>query len=308
MKYRVIHQTLYEYQSPASLCHNLICQGPGKSRFQKNLSFEYEIAPEPHYQATRQDFFENYWIYFSIQKPHQELSVTVTSIVDLERPAWLTVDPQSTPPWEKVAEWLRSTAAKNDTRQFYLESEIVRIVPGIREYALESFKSGRPIMAAMIDLNHRINEDFTFTPGFTDVSTPIEEVFEHKKGVCQDLSHFTLACLRSLGLAAYYVSGYIETLPPPGKPKLVGADASHAWVALCIPELGWVEFDPTNNLLVADQHIRAAIGRDFSDIVPLKGIVYSGGGQQMKVSVDVRKLEAQGAATLKKEPEAGPLK
>lgn len=306
MKYRVIHKTLYEYQSPASLCHNLICQGPGNNPFQENLSFDCEISPEPHYQATREDFFENHWIYFSIQRPHQELSVRVTSVVDLQKPHWLTVDPENTPPWEEVVAWLRSTDAKNDTRQFYLESEIVRIVPGVKAYAMESFQPGRPILAAMLDLNQRINKDFTFTPGFTDVSTPIEEVFKHKKGVCQDLSHFTLACVRSLGLAAYYVSGYIETLPPPGKPKLVGADASHAWVALYIPDLGWVEFDPTNNMLVADQHIRAAIGRDFSDIVPLKGIVYSGGGQQMKVSVDVRKVKDIKNGI--KEPEAGPLK
>lgn len=290
MKYRVIHQTLYEYQSPASLCHNLICQGPGNNPYQTNIDFECTIAPEPHYQSTRTDFFENHWIYFSIQKPHQELSVRVTSIVDLQRPEWLSMDPQSTQPWEKVVTWLQSTDAMNDTRQFYLESEYIRFIPGIKAYALQSFEPGRPIMEAMLDLNNRINRDFTFTPGFTDISTPLEEVFAHKKGVCQDLSHFSLACLRSLGLAAHYVSGYIETLPPPGKPKLVGADASHAWIALFIPDLGWVEFDPTNDLLVADQHIRAAIGRDFSDIVPLKGIVYSGGGQRMKVSVDVRKV------------------
>lgn len=290
MKYRVIHQTLYEYQSPASLCHNLICQGPGRNIYQQNIEFHCEISPEPHYQSTRTDFFENYWIYFSIQKPHQELSVEVTSIVDLAKPDWLTVDPGSTRPWEEVANWLQSTDAMNDTRQFYLESDHVRFVPGIKDYALQSFLPGRPIMAAMLDLNQRINMDFTFTPGFTDISTPLEDVFAHKKGVCQDLSHFALACLRSLGLAARYISGYIETLPPPGEPKLVGADASHAWTALYIPDLGWVEFDPTNNLLVADQHIRTAVGRDFADIVPLKGIVYSGGSQQMKVSVDVRKI------------------
>lgn len=290
MKYQVVHLTLYEYQAQASLCHNLICQGPGKNPFQRNLDFKCEITPEPHYQSTRTDFFENHWIYFSIQKPHEALKVRVTSLVDLVSPSWLTVAPDSTPPWETVAEWLQSTRAMNDIRQFYLESEHVYFIPGIREYAAKSFQPGRPIMDAMLELNERINSDFTFTPGFTDISTPLEEVFEHKKGVCQDLSHFSLACLRSLGLAARYVSGYIETLPPPGKPKLVGADASHAWIALYIPGMEWVEFDPTNNLLVADQHIRAAVGRDFSDIVPLKGIVYSGGGQQMKVSVDVRKV------------------
>jgi len=290
MKYKVEHHTQYEYQSPASLCHNLICQGPGKNPYQINLDFECEIWPQPHYQTTRIDFFENQWIYFSIQKSHQELSVRVTSEVDLQSPQWLSVEPEDTPAWEEVVRWLQSTDARNDTRQFYLESEYVRFVPGVREYARESFTPGRPVMAAMLDLNKRINRDFTFTPGFTDISTPLEEVFAHKKGVCQDLSHFALACVRSLGLAARYISGYIETLPPPGKPKLVGSDASHAWIALFIPELEWVEFDPTNNLMVADQHIRAAVGRDFADIVPLKGIVYSSGGQQMKVSVDVGKI------------------
>ena len=290
MKYQVIHKTIYEYQSPASLCHNLICQGPGKNPHQQNLEFAYDIFPPPHHQSIRQDFFENQWIYFSIQQPHEELKVRVRSVVILNTPNWVFTDPESTPSWEIVAHWLKSTNAKNDTRQFYLESDHVYFVPGIKEYTLESFTPGRPIMAAMLDLNHRIHRDFTFTPGFTDISTPLEDVFLHKKGVCQDLSHFSLACLRSLDLAALYVSGYIETLPPPGKPKLVGADASHAWIALYIPELGWVEFDATNDLLVNDQHIRAAVGRDFADIVPLKGIVYSGGTQQMKVSVDVRKV------------------
>jgi transglutaminase-like putative cysteine protease len=146
-------------------------------------------------------------------------------------------------------------------------------------------------MEAMIELNTRIFNDFKFTPGFTDISTPLEHVFEHRKGVCQDFAHFGLSCVRSIGLAARYMSGYIETLPPPGKPKMVGADASHAWMALFIPELDWVEFDATNNLLVSDQHLRVAVGRDFADVTPLKGIVYSSGEQKMNVSVDVRKVD-----------------
>jgi len=290
MRYRVIHETKYEYQTPAALCHNIICQGPGVHLGQEIISFECQITPEPSFQAKRQDFFENQCIYFSIQKPHQQLQVIVKSEVQIKTPSWQSLSPADTPPWEEVAGWLRTTAAMNDIRQFYLESDYVQIIPGIKEYALISFTPGRPVMEAMLDLNTRVYQDFEFTPGFTDVSTPLEQVFAHKKGVCQDLSHFSLACLRSLGLAARYVSGYIETLPPPGQPKLVGADASHAWIALYIPEVGWVEFDATNNLLVNDQHIRAAVGRDFSDVVPLKGIVYSGGGQQMQVSVDVRKL------------------
>ncbi|MCB0628661.1 MAG: transglutaminase family protein [Saprospiraceae bacterium] len=290
MKYRVIHQTKYVYQAPASLCHNMICQGPGQNPYQRNLNFDCLITPDPSYQSERRDFFENHWIYFAIQRPHTELSVKVTNEVELLYPDWLYVQPETTPPWESIRDWLQTTDAMNDTRQFYLESEFVRFIPGIREYAQKSFQPGRPVLEAMLELNERIHKDFDFTPGFTDISTPLEEVFEHRKGVCQDLSHFTLSCVRSLGLAARYISGYIETLPPPGKPKLVGADASHAWVAVFIPHLGWVEFDPTNNILVSDQHIRAAMGRDFADIVPLKGIVYSGGGQKMKVSVDVRKM------------------
>jgi transglutaminase-like putative cysteine protease len=268
----------------------MICQGPGQNPFQRNLGFKCLIAPDPNYRSERFDFFENHWIYFAVQQPHSELSVTVTSEVELLYPDWLYIKPETTPPWEEIRDWLQTTNAMNDTRQFYLESEYVRFIPGIREYAGESFEPGRPILEALLELNQRIHEDFDFTPGFTDISTPLEEVFKHKKGVCQDLSHFSLSCIRSLGLAARYISGYIETIPPPGKPKLVGADASHAWIAVFVPPLGWVELDPTNNLLVSDQHIRAAMGRDFADIVPLKGIVYSGGGQSMKVSVDVRKI------------------
>jgi transglutaminase-like putative cysteine protease len=187
--------------------------------------------------------------------------------------------------------WLQSAEADSDIKQFYLESDHVTFIAGIREYVLQSFTPGRAIMEAMLHLNARIFNDFDFTPGFTDVSTKIEEVFLHRKGVCQDFAHFSLACLRSIGLSARYVSGYIETLPPPGQAKLFGSDASHAWIALYIPDVGWTEFDATNNLLVNNRHIRTAIGRDFADIVPLKGIVYSGAGQRMYVNVDVSRVD-----------------
>ncbi|UXP31458.1 transglutaminase family protein [Reichenbachiella agarivorans] len=291
MKYQVIHTTNYIYQSAASLCHNIMIQIPKDWPFQKVESFEYSISPEPSYSIDRIDFFENKYLYFSIEKSHSKLTVTAKSKVELSSPAWVTVNPKMTQPWEEVHAWLHSTDAMNDIRQFYLESKHVDFVDGIKEYALQSFTPGRPIMEAMIELNTRIFTDFTFTPGFTDISTPMSTVFETKKGVCQDFAHFSLACLRSIGLAARYVSGYIETLPPPGKPKLVGADASHAWIALYIPGLDWVEFDATNNLLVDDKHIRVAVGRDFADVTPLKGIVYSVGKQTMKVSVDVRRPE-----------------
>ncbi len=291
MRYRVVHATDYSYEIPASLCHNLMFQIPRDLDFQRVEDYSCEIIPKPSFEAYRTDFFGNRYLYFSVERSHKKLTVVSKSTLELFAPAWETLDPRETMPWEAVVEWLHSTQASGEIRQFYLESNHIQFIDGIREYALQSFWPGRPIMEAMLDLNSRIFGDFAFTPGFTDVSTPLERVFEHKKGVCQDFAHFSLACLRALGLSARYVSGYIETFPPPGKPKLVGSDASHAWIAVYIPGYDWVEFDATNNLLVSDKHIRVAVGRDFADVTPLKGIVYAGKEQEMKVSVDVQALD-----------------
>jgi transglutaminase-like putative cysteine protease len=294
MNYIVTHTTDYIYQAPSSLCHNIMVQTPKNLPFQQVEYYEQDIDPAPQYLHKNLDFFENETTHFSIEKSHKKLMVTSKSSVSLSSPSWMSAIPDQTPPWEQVRNWLHTINAENDIRQFYLQSKHVDFADGVQEYALHSFKPGRPIMEAMQELNTRIHDDFTFTPGFTDISTPISEVFASKKGVCQDYAHFSLACLRSIGLAARYVSGYLETLPPPGKPKMVGADASHAWIALYIPELDWVEFDATNNLLVNDKHIRVAVGRDFADVTPLKGIIYSAGKQTMKVSVDVRRPEEVG--------------
>jgi transglutaminase-like putative cysteine protease len=290
MKYRVNHTTKYIYQTPASLCHNIACQSPRSFPFQRVNSYTYEISPEPHFLVERRDFFENDLVCFSIQKSHSELLVKSDSEVEIDTPAWNNVDPDQTPAWENVVEQLQRPDMAEDIRQFYLESTYITFIAGMREYALQSFTPGRPVMQAMLDLNRRIFSDFTYMSGFTEISTPLRDVFEYKKGVCQDFAHFGIGCLRSLGLAARYMSGYIETIAPPGKEKLVGSDASHAWLALYIPDTGWVEFDSTNNLIVNDQHIRVAVGRDFADVAPLKGIVYSGGGQKMVVRVDVKRL------------------
>ena len=291
MKFQITHSTRYEYPLPASLCHSIVYQVPGSYEFQQVNKFDCQIQPEPNYLVNRKDFFNNQYIYFSIQKSHQNLTVEVKSEVDTISPNWQGIQPNTTMPWEEVVSLLHAINTENEVRQFYLESDHITYLEEIQAYALQSFKPQRPIMEAMLDLNSRIFKDFKFTPGFTDISTPLIEVFQSKKGVCQDFAHFALACVRSIGLAGRYVSGYIETLPPPGKPKLFGGDASHAWMALFIPGIGWVEFDSTNNLLVDDKHIRVAVGRDFADVVPLKGIVYSGGGQTMGVSVDVRRVE-----------------
>ncbi len=293
MRYRVMHVTDYVYEIPAMLCHNLMFQIPQDLPFQKVEEYTCDISPKPSFEADRSDFFGNRYLYFSVERSHKKLTVASKSTIELSIPDWEKVDPKTTMPWEEVAQWLHSTAASSEIRQFYLESKHVYLIDGIVEYARQSFLPGRPIMEAMLDLNTRIFKDFAFTPGFTDISTPLEKVFEHKKGVCQDFAHFSLACLRALGLSARYVSGYIETFPPPGKPKLVGSDASHAWIAVYIPGLDWVEFDATNNLLVSDKHIRVAVGRDFADVTPLKGIVFAGKEQEMKVSVDVQALDEE---------------
>lgn len=293
MRYQVVHVTNYLYEVPATLCHNLMFQVPQDLPFQKVEEYLCEISPKPSFEVQRTDFFGNKYLYFSVARSHKKLTVTSKSTLELSKPTWDSADPSETMPWEQVVEWLHSTEASSEIRQFYLESNHVQLIDGIAEYARQSFTPDRPIMEAMLDLNGRIFKDFAFTPGFTDISTPLEKVFEHKKGVCQDFAHFSLACLRSLGLAARYVSGYIETFPPPGKPKLVGSDASHAWIAVYVPGLDWVEFDATNNLLVSDKHLRVAVGRDFADVTPLKGIVYAGKEQEMKVSVDVQALEEE---------------
>lgn len=300
MKYQVLHITDYIYEFPAVLCHNLLFQIPQDQPFQKVEGYLCDITPKPSYEVERIDFFGNKYLYFSVERSHRKLTVTSQSMLDLSTPGWFNVDPGTTMPWEEVVTLLHSHKTTSDIRQYYLESQHTGFIDGIREYALGSFSPGRPILAAALDLNARIFRDFAFTPGFTDISTPLQKVFEHKKGVCQDFAHFFLACVRTLGLAARYVSGYIETLPPPGKPKLIGSDASHAWIAIYVPGHDWVELDATNNLLVNDNHIRVAVGRDFSDITPLKGIVYSGSKQEMKVSVDVSRLEDSRSGQTKK--------
>ncbi|MEM6641602.1 MAG: transglutaminase family protein [Bacteroidota bacterium] len=290
MRYQVRHITEYKYDFPASLCHNLIFQTPQRFAYQEVESHDCKIDPEPSSFVRRKDFFENEFLYFSLHKTHQKLKVTSSCKVALSQPVWMQADASATVPWEVLASELQTPKVLNDIRQYYLESPYVPVITGVKDYALASFTPHRPIMEAVLELNTRINKDFKFTPGFTEISTPLKEVFKEKKGVCQDFAHFGLSCLRSLGLAARYMSGYIETIPAPGQKKMVGADASHAWIAVYIPPLGWVEFDSTNNLLVSDQHVRVAVGRDFGDVVPMKGIVYSGGGQEMEVKVDVNRL------------------
>jgi transglutaminase-like putative cysteine protease len=226
-------------------------------------------------------------VYFSVQDIHQSLEVTAVSHVRVApRPL---AESRSSAPWEKARRALRDDPDPEvrEARQFVLESPFVSCSRAIRDYASESFPSGRALLEAVMDLTQRIYRDFTYDPHFTTLATPLSEVMGKRRGVCQDFAHLATACLRSLGLAARYVSGYLETLPPPGQAKLVGADASHAWIAVYLPGEGWAEFDPTNDCMAGERHITLAWGRDYGDVAPLKGVMSGGGSHTLKVAVDV---------------------
>jgi transglutaminase-like putative cysteine protease len=200
--------------------------------------------------------------------------------------------PEQTPPWEQVKEtvWQYQTLEELEAFQFVFASPMIPVEERFAEWAKESFQPGVPVLQAALALTNRIYTEFTYDPQATTTTTSVQTAFDIKQGVCQDFAHIEIACLRSIGLSARYVSGYLHTLPPPGKPKLIGADASHAWLALYIPGVGWVDLDPTNNLIPGDQHLTLAWGRDYSDVTPVKGTVLGGGQHQLDVSVDVLKM------------------
>ena len=292
MRYRVVHHTEYQYPEPVTLCHNEAHLSPRVGPRQQLLRHELTIDPPPSAQTRREDFFGNAVEYFAIQLAHTRLAVTATSEVELAvHDPQLHFQVQNS--WEMAAARTRSetTRATLEARQFTLASPMVAASPEIAAYAAASFTSGRPLLDAVHDLMGRIHRDFTYDPGFTTIATPLAHVFEHRRGVCQDFAHLAIACLRAFGLAARYVSGYIETLPAPGQAKLVGADASHAWFAVYDPDAGWLDFDPTNNQIPIDQHITVAWGRDYADITPLKGIIFGGGASHSaQVAVDIERL------------------
>jgi transglutaminase-like putative cysteine protease len=291
MKYRLTHITHYEYNDSVSLCHNEAHLVPRPTPFQTVVYNQLNISPLPSLQQDRVDFFGNPTTYFSIQFPHKQLSVTSESEVYLQE---IWYDVEKSPGWEQVRMILNSDSTNPnllDARQFIFDSPFVAVTEKLRAYALPSFQPGRSILEATNDLMNRVFTEFVYDPHFTTIVTPLEDVLEHKRGVCQDFAHLMIGCIRSMGLAARYVSGYLETLPPPGQQKLQGSDASHAWLAVFVPELGWVDFDPTNNKIPYNQHITTAWGRDYSDVTPLKGIIFGGGDNILSVSVDVLRID-----------------
>lgn len=292
MRYQISHTTEYEYQRPVASCHNEIHLIPRNFMCQECYSHQIYIDPPPNDYRERTDFFGNTVASFSIQQPHHRLTVTAQSevMVAAEKNQ---LDFYQDVVWESVCERLHTDdkPVNLEARQYLLDSPLVSGSAELAQYAAPSFSKGRYLMEAVHDLMQRIHHDFAYDPNFSTVSTPLQEVLQHRRGVCQDFAHLAIGCLRSQGIPARYVSGYVETLPPPGQARLIGADASHAWFSVYMHEVGWLDFDPTNNQMPMDRHITLAWGRDYSDVTPLKGVIFGGGDHDVNVSVDVYNLD-----------------
>lgn len=291
MKYRITHETLYSYSEPVAQCHNQACLAPRETPIQQCIADNLEIHPNPTVHTRRKDFFGNRVDYFSIDHAHSQM--TARSICEVELTPRPEVNLTASIPWDITHESVQSIDDEEtfQARQFQYDSPLITADQSLRDFALSVFLPGRPLLESVDALMRKIHSEFRYDPGFTTISTPLPEVLAHRRGVCQDFAHLAIGCLRSLGLPARYVSGYIETIPPPGVPKLAGADATHAWFAAFVPGIGWVDFDPTNNMTPNGQHITTAWGRDYSDISPLKGVIFGSGDHQLSVKVDVQRLD-----------------
>ncbi len=287
MRYRIIHKTAYRYSEPASLSQNELFLHPRETDHQRVTQSQLSIVPEPQYRQQRTDYFGNIAHVFMVQQPHDELVMRAVSMVETARPV-LPV-PADTAPWETVVRRLAAHEGPTElaASQFVFVSPLITLSSEALAYARPSFPPGTPVLAGALNLIRRIFTDFTYDKSATTVDTTVDQVLIDRKGVCQDFAHVAISCLRVIGLAARYVSGYLETSPPPGKPRLVGADASHAWISLFVPDSGWVDLDPTNNLLIGENHITVAWGRDYGDVTPVKGVVMGGGIHALSVAVDV---------------------
>lgn len=290
MKYTLRHLTRYEYSGPATLSHNEARILPRQLPWQTCSDSQLIINPGAIGLSERLDFFGNRVTYFAIEAVHNSLEVVVSS--DIETFPRLAQDFFSGTAWEDAAAEM-ACAVRNGNkdsiaaRLFVLDSPFVIRQPALMDYARINFTTGRYLRDALLELNKRIFDEFTYDEESTTLATPLNEVLESKRGVCQDFAHLLIGCLRSMGLAARYVSGYMETSPPPGQEKLLGADATHAWVAVFIPGWGWQEVDPTNGCVPDERYIVLGWGRDFADVTPLKGVMTGGGEHKLTVAVDV---------------------
>jgi len=300
----VSHETCYGYAAPVTQAQHLAYLKPLHDRRQQLLHSELRVEPAPVELLQDFDVYGNQRSLFSLYLPHRELRVLAHSRVAVwPRPQ--AVEPARSPRWEDVRGRLRYQAgARYDPAvEFAQPSPYVPRLHVLRDYGQRSFASGTPVAQGALELMHRIHADFDFQAASTDVHTPLLEAFEQRAGVCQDFAHLTIAALRMLGLAARYVSGYLLTRPPAGQDKLVGADASHAWVQVYCPDTpglpeGWLDLDPTNDLVPDTSHVRLALGRDYGDVTPLRGVIRGGGRHTLEVRVDTRRAQDSRARML----------
>jgi transglutaminase-like putative cysteine protease len=287
MLFSVKHVTWYSYTEAVPFCHNLVHLAPRDTVSQTCGEHRLTVSPAPASVERTTDYFGNAVDFFTVRGSHLSLKVTSESKVDVE-PAPLR-DAAGSPAWEDVVKSHRENLTSEGLAvlQFTFPSPRVPRLDALRDYAARSFGPQRPILEAVLDLNARIHADFVFDTRSTTIDTTLEEVLRMRRGVCQDFAHLAIGCLRSVGLAARYVSGYISTIAPPGRPRLVGADVSHAWASVHCGPWGWVDLDPTNNVLVSDSHVSVGWGRDYGDVCPIQGVFVGGGEHKMSVAVDV---------------------
>ena len=296
MIYDVRHRTEISYEQQVSEAHHVLHMMPRSFDRQTRIAATLAAEPEPSRLTANEDYFGNVTHHLLLQEPHDKLVIDSFARVDVV-PRVEALDLAASPAWEKIATMLADPEGDAITaQQFIFESPHIVIGESVREYAAASFGAGRPVLAVAMELTERIFDEFKYDGGVSDVSTPVAKVLEMRRGVCQDFAHVQIACLRCFGLAARYVSGYLLTHPPPGQPRLVGADASHAWLSVWAGDIGWVDFDPTNRLIPTDEHITVGWGRDYSDVSPTNGFIVGGGEHKVNVAVDVSPVEVDQAA------------
>jgi len=289
LRYRVRHQTSYLYSGRVDLCHSLAHLTPREEGGARILSHRLAIDPLPDFLVERFDYFGNQVHYFSIQSPHTEL--TVISLFIIEKQPAREFPECSGMAWDAYPSLL--TASDEDgvlLEEYLLPTGSHPVIDETMAFLRPSLEPGKDVLTLADELTSRIYREFEYSPGTTETGTPLREVLKDKKGVCQDFAHIMIACFGALRIPARYVSGYLETIPPPGQPKLLGADASHAWVEIFVQGMGWIPFDPTNNQRPGDRHIKLCHGRDYFDVQPLRGAFLGSGSQILRVEVDVERL------------------
>jgi transglutaminase-like putative cysteine protease len=298
MIFEVSHQTVYHYTAPVAQSHHLVHLAPRPHERQRVIRHNLVIAPSPALRTDFTDFFGNPASVVAIEKSHAELSIHSRMLIEVSAPP--PVDPAASPPWELVARRVSPGDAPFDLGvvQYVPPSHHTPPCADLLAFALPSFPPHRPVLACAMELMQRIHRGFTYDSAATDIATTVSALLKLRRGVCQDFAHLLIAAFRVMGLPARYVSGYLLTHPAPGKEKLVGSDASHAWVSVWAPGIGWVDFDPTNDLIPGDEHITIAYGRDYQDVSPVTGVLLGGGSHHVEVSVDVAPALQPGAPSV----------